>query len=705
MKKSLAFIISAAYAGLLMPFSAFAANSSEEYNFAKALQYSLYFYDEEMCGDQVDELTDIPWRGDCHLQDGEYPLDKTNLTEVFIEENRNILDPDNDGCIDLCGGYHDAGDHVKMGLPAAQSAAVLGWSFYEFEDSFKSTEQTDHYLTLMKYFCEYFMKCIVRDENGETKAFCYQVGDGDYDNDSWMPPEFQDVSIKRSAYFFTENDKGTDIKAETAAALAVNAYNFKEYDKEFSEKCFSYALSLYEFAINSPLGTTPSDGYYTSSSYYDDLAWSALWLYVNTNDQKYLDDAEKYLKYYSSSQDNFDWNNMWIAVRCLYAEITGDDNSWSKLKITLDRCMTKHNTPEGYAFFSDWGSARHNCNAQLIALLYDKYQNDTVYSEWARGQMEYLMGNNSLNRCYITGFNEKSVKFPHHRGASGLAIDVDKNTHRHTLIGALVGGPDSNDKHNDSTGDYVQNEVALDYNAGFVGALAGLYSLYGEKQEIDKDFSFEEEVKADEYYTVVKCSADNENCTTLRLYLGCITGMPKRTENVSMRYYFDISELDSINDVYCTLDYDGSSSVTVSDPVNVSENVYYYEFSWNDYSIPVGAPRIVFTLGSKSGKWDSSNDFSFYKLNSDFLTAPYIPVYINNIIMGGSEPFLEGDVNSDGLFNMADLVTMQKWLLDMPDAALSNWKAGDLCEDNVINVFDLCLMKRMILTAQTNRTL
>lgn len=483
------------------------------------------------------------------------------------------------------------------------------------------------------------MKCTLRDENGKTTAFCYQVGDGDFDNDSWMPPELQDTSIKRSAYFFTVDDKGTDIKAETAAALAVNAYNFKNYDKEFSDKCLSYAQSLYEFAVSSPLGTTPSDGYYTSSSYYDDLTWSALWLYINTGEKKYLDDAANYMKNYSSNQNHFDWNNMWIAARCLYAEITKDAESWNKIKTTLDNCMTKYNTPEGYAFFSYWGSARHNCNAQMTALIYDKYNSCLVYSEWAKGQMEYLMGKNSLNRCYITGFNENSVKFPHHRGASGLAIDVDENTHRHTLIGALVGGPDGNDNHNDSTSDYEQNEVAIDYNAGFVGALAGLYELYGEGQKIDSNFSFEEEIMADEYYTVVKCSENDSSHTTLRLYLGCITGMPKRTEDVSMRYYFDISELNSIDDVYCNLDYDGSGSVTVSKPVHVSGSKYYYELNWNEYSVPVGAPRIIFTIGSKSGDWNSSNDFSCSKLNQNFVTASNIPVYVEGKLMGGREPF------------------------------------------------------------------
>lgn len=41
------------------------------------------------------------------------------------------------------------------------------------------------------------------------------------------------------------------------------------------------------------------------------------------------------------------------------------------------------------------------------------------------------------------------------------------------LYGGLVGGPDQSDNYNDSRQDYVMNEVALDYNAGFQSALAG----------------------------------------------------------------------------------------------------------------------------------------------------------------------------------------------------------------------------------------
>jgi len=41
-----------------------------------------------------------------------------------------------------------------------------------------------------------------------------------------------------------------------------------------------------------------------------------------------------------------------------------------------------------------------------------------------------------------------------------------------TLYGALVGGPDVDDNYVDDREDYVANEVACDYNAGFQSAVA-----------------------------------------------------------------------------------------------------------------------------------------------------------------------------------------------------------------------------------------
>lgn len=68
---------------------------------------------------------------------------------------------------------------------------------------------------------------------------------------------------------------------------------------------------------------------------------------------------------------------------------------------------------------------------------------------------------------------------------------------------------------------------------------------------------------------------------------------------------------------------------------------------------------------------------------------------------GNTEPdqpsYVMGDVNADGTFNISDVVTLQKWLLSVPDSQLKNWQAADLCKDNKIDSFDFVLAKRMLL--------
>ena len=55
---------------------------------------------------------------------------------------------------------------------------------------------------------------------------------------------------------------------------------------------------------------------------------------------------------------------------------------------------------------------------------------------------------------------------------------------------------------------------------------------------------------------------------------------------------------------------------------------------------------------------------------------------------------IRGDVNADGKFNVADAVVIQKWLLGVSDTKIADWQAGNLHNDNILDVFDLCLMKK-----------
>ena len=100
--------------------------------------------------------------------------------------------------------------------------------------------------------------------------------------------------------------------------------------------------------------------------------------------------------------------------------------------------------------------------------------------------MEYLTGDKSFangqKHCLVVGFKSDSSRNPHHR-ASSPDVDASKQNdgrqNKYLLVGALCGGPvDANGTYQDIRSDYQGNEVALDYNAGFVGAAAGLYHFY-----------------------------------------------------------------------------------------------------------------------------------------------------------------------------------------------------------------------------------
>ena len=60
-----------------------------------------------------------------------------------------------------------------------------------------------------------------------------------------------------------------------------------------------------------------------------------------------------------------------------------------------------------------------------------------------------------------------------------------------------------------------------------------------------------------------------------------------------------------------------------------------------------------------------------------------------------NDPVL-GDCNLDGKVTVADVIMLQKWLL-CQSHELTCWQNADLYKDNKINIFDLCLLKRMLL--------
>lgn len=715
-------------------------DSGIDYDFARALQYSIYFYDANMCGKEVSENTQYSWRGDCHTYDSQVAMNSnaTNLSESFLTKYKDILDPDGDGFIDVSGGFHDAGDHVKFGIPENYAASTLGWGYYEFRDSYKKLGQDKHIETILRYFNDYLMKCTFRDENGEVIAHCYQVGDGDIDHDYWNSPEIDEM--ERPAFFLTGDKPQTDYAASAAASLAANYMNFKDTDSEYAEKSLDYAKALFSFARNHEKQLSDNaDGpkqYYRSEKWEDDYVWAAAWLYKATEDISYLNEAAKYIDYYAPSGWAHCWNDVWSGAITLLGEIDlehpeidlqniyrkaqnkseyEDADFWIQIEKAIQKWMTGYNTPAGYAFLNEWGSARYNTAMQLVTLVYDKYKNNgkpSGYSDWAKGQMEYLMGNNPMDTCYIVGYNDKTVKHPHHRASSGLTTAEDTKDHRYVLYGALVGGPDGSDKYTDVTAKYVYTEVTIDYNAAFVGACAGLYAFYGtDDMKITPDFppavSSEGEQGGNNYW-VNACGIDDLNsdgCGVTKVSLVVMTDSTKPAKDISVRYYFNSSEISDVNNVKPSELYDQAAVEAapadgiISGPYKYdkTDDTYYVEIRWDGYTIANSNKKYQFTVGMYYGdKWNPENDPSYkdlkiYDTDSAFfgmgneVKTDNICVYSDGVLVGGIEPdgsvpetteattapetsssanIIWGDVNSDGKVEIADVVSAAAYVGD-----------------------------------------
>ncbi len=70
-----------------------------------------------------------------------------------------------------------------------------------------------------------------------------QVGDGDSDHNCWQRPE--DMTTSREAYAVTKENPGSDLAAETAAAMAAASIAFRKIDPVYSSELLRHAREVY----------------------------------------------------------------------------------------------------------------------------------------------------------------------------------------------------------------------------------------------------------------------------------------------------------------------------------------------------------------------------------------------------------------------------------------------------------------------------
>lgn len=593
-------------------------------NYAKLLQYSLYFYDANYCGIGAGEKSHISWRDDCHTE--------------------NIAN----------GGFHDAGDGIICGLTEGFTASTLGWLYYEYKDEFQKTGTYAHLKDITNEFAQFFKNCTTLDADGNVTNFIYEIGDDGIDHGKWRAPEL--MPQRGSNEYYSTTNGASNVAAQYAAALAQNYINFG------NEEDLNYAKALYAFAAKYRT-MTYEQSTYTDKSVEDDIAWAAGWLYLATNEQPYLDANSKDTSTTNDWVNDYYYGGVWLGAAIINAEITGN---WDK-PVNYIQSVVNSNQNKFYVMNS-WGSARHNTLMQTCAMIATKHKEDSRadFSEWCKGQMDMILGKNNANVCLVVGYNDVSATSPHHRAASGLYVgdgweewnnwngDYASVPTSHTLYGALCGGPTSEDfstfRKLDAK-DATSNEVALDYQVGLVGAAVGLYNAYGTGSVVD---TIGDNVTVyPEEIAVANGQSTTETTTTTTTTQ---TTTSTDTETVT------------------------TTTTTGSEQETVTFVDYITEIGDNTVTFQING---TFTV-SKTEDMEKIKAIGTGKnVNINFLKSNNTIMEIYSINVMGTGDVLYGDVNVDGEVSIADAVLIMQSLANADEYSIS--EQGKLNADVIDN--------------------
>ncbi|KAH8106069.1 family 9 glycosyl hydrolase [Cristinia sonorae] len=497
------FLISTALAQLSLPATpylppdpSFATQQAPvNLHWSSTLGNLLWFYEAQRSGD-LPTTNRVSWRNDSATLDGQ------------------------DVGVDLSGGYYDAGDYRKYTFPMSFSLMSICWGAITFGKGYDASNQTVYLDDMLRWGLDWLVKA-----HSSSNTLYVQIGDTNLEDAYWGGDK--DIPTPRPSYKIDDSHPGTDAAAQASAAfsacsalysnikLSSNSNPASLTNSTYAATLLSHAQQLYSFATNTTQQVyqkaVPSVGEaYASSDYRDELAIAGLFLAVASNSSEtYAQATDVYsssklsqLITKEGSEQVFNWDSKTPGAAILGAQITKAlpslvSGSPSNVNFTSDaeayvQIVTGGHgrgafTDGGLLYYSgdsDEASLNPALNAAMLVAHFTTSVTDpssanyTHQLAFTQSQLNYVLGNNPMTMPYIVGMHPNSPVNPHSASATGASpqdianLDTVPAQERYVLYGAVVGGPDKDDKYWDMRSDWVQSEVALDYNAPLLSLVA-----------------------------------------------------------------------------------------------------------------------------------------------------------------------------------------------------------------------------------------
>lgn len=396
----------------------------------------------------------------CHLQDG-------------------FIDYWSDGFVQKMGvgGWHDAGDYNKYVVNAAITLFLMFMAWEQFGDKIKKIEHLP--------------------EGSEVNSLPDYLQEIKWEIDWLFTMQFEDgsVSHKLSAKQFCgfimpeqETEKryfsqwGSTATADFTAIMAAASRIFRIYDQDYADCCIEAAKKSYSFlSINKENHMPDLSEFKTGNYATNDMShrlWASAELWEATGEEGYLKDFEQMAGEYSEKiESNFSWNNLKNLgmIRYLLSKRAGRKEDLvgqiSSALIKTADLIAETGATHGYGRtlgnFYCWGANGNLLNQVLLFQCANFINPGSSYINASLDAIGYIFGRNHFGRSFVTGVGFNPPQNPHDRRSS--ADDI-----KQPWPGYLVGGPEKNaTDYHDIEDDCRTNEIAINWNASLIYALAG----------------------------------------------------------------------------------------------------------------------------------------------------------------------------------------------------------------------------------------
>jgi endoglucanase len=381
-------------------------------------------------------------------------------------------------------GWHDAGDYNKYTVNAGVSVGVLFRAWEDFGpqlckvrlDIPESGGKLPDFLAELKWEMDWLLTMQAPDGSVYHKLSTTQFG-------GFVLPE-QETAER----FFTP--WGSEATADFVAMTAQAARIFQPYDAEFAHRCLQAAQKSYQFLQAHP-EYHPADQTGFGTGLYEvnepdhraggapqNRLWAAAELWETTGSPDVLRDLETRIRTVNGHVDaDFDWDETKDLglLTYLFSQRSGRDAALvnlvrSNLLATADGIVQTaksdgYGRPLGSQYF--WGCNGAVARQTVLLTAADRLSSGKGgYRAACLDALNHLFGRNCYGRSFVTGIGFQPPMHPHdRRSAADNVVDP--------WPGYLVGGPHpkATDWHDDQ-GDFKTNEIAINWNAALVYALA-----------------------------------------------------------------------------------------------------------------------------------------------------------------------------------------------------------------------------------------